>query len=202
MNSSALPLVKLIEHFERLPGVGKKSAQRLAFHVLGMPKEKALDFAGAIVEAREKIRKCGICQNLTDAELCYVCRDESRDGTVICVVEDPRDILAFERTKEYKGTYHVLHGLISPMDGIGPERLHIKELISRISKAGEAEIAEVIMATNPTVEGEATAAYLARLLKPFGVKVTRLAYGIPVGGNLEYADEVTLYRALEGRSEL
>lgn len=209
MNSSALPLVKLIEHFERLPGVGKKSAQRLAFYVLDMPKEKALDFAGAIVDAREKIRKCGVCQNLTDEELCPICKDDNRDRTVVCVVEDPRDILAFERTKEYKGTYHVLHGLISPMDGIGPERLHIKELIARINKGGlpsgdspTVEIAEAIMATNPTVEGEATAAYIAKLLKPLGVKVTRLAYGIPVGGNLEYADEVTLYRALEGRSEL
>lgn len=199
MNSSALPLAKLIEHFERLPGVGKKSAQRLAFHILDMPKDKALAFAGAIVEAREKIRKCGICQNLTDEELCPICCDESRDRSIVCVVEDPRDILAFERTKEYKGAYHVLHGLISPMDGVGPERLHIKELIARI---GKGEISEAIMATNPTVEGEATAAYLARLLKPLGVKVTRLAYGIPVGGNLEYADEVTLYRALEGRSEL
>lgn len=199
MNSSALPLVKLIEQFERLPGVGRKSAQRLAFHVLNLPKEKAIAFADAIVEAKEKIHKCNVCQNLTDSELCPVCRDESRDVSVVCVVEDPQDILAFERTKEYHGAYHVLHGLISPMDGVGPEQLHIKELISRINKG---EITEVIMATNPTVEGEATAAYLAKLLKPLGMKVTRLAYGIPVGGNLEYADEVTLYRALEGRSEI
>lgn len=199
MSSSALPLVKLIEQFERLPGVGKKSAQRLAFYVLNLPKEKAVAFADAIIEAKEKIHKCEICQNLTDSELCPVCKDESRDKSIVCVVEDPRDILAFERTKEYNGLYHVLHGLISPMDGIGPEQLHIKELLTRINKGG---ITEVIMATNPTVEGEATAAYLARLLKPLGVKVTRLAYGIPVGGNLEYADEITLYRALEGRSEL
>lgn len=199
MSGSALPLVRLIEQFERLPGVGKKSAQRLAFYVLNLPKEKAVAFADAIIEAKEKIHKCEICQNLTDSKLCPICMDNSRDQGIVCVVEDPRDILAFERTREYKGMYHVLHGLISPMDGIGPEQLHIKELIARI---GKGEITEAIMATNPTVEGEATAAYLARLLKPLGVKVTRLAYGIPVGGNLEYADEVTLYRALEGRSEL
>lgn len=199
MGSSALPLVRLIEQFERLPGVGKKSAQRLAFYVLNLPKEKAIAFADAILEAKEKIHKCEICQNLTDSERCPICMDNARDGGVVCVVEDPRDILAFERTREYKGLYHVLHGLISPMDGVGPEQLHIKELIARI---GKGEITEAIMATNPTVEGEATAAYLARLLKPLGVKVTRLAYGIPVGGNLEYADEITLYRALEGRSEL
>lgn len=199
MSSSALPLIKLIEQFERLPGVGKKSAQRLAFYVLNLPKEKAAAFADAIIEAKEKIHKCEICQNLTDLELCPICKDESRDRSVVCVVEDPRDILAFERTREYKGMYHVLHGLISPMDGVGPEQLHIKELIAR---AGNGEITEAIMATNPTVEGEATAAYLAKLLKPLEIKVTRLAYGIPVGGNLEYADEITLYRALEGRREL
>lgn len=198
MSSSALPLIRLIEQFERLPGVGKKSAQRLAFHMLGLPREKALEFANAIVEASEKIHKCAVCQNLTDTELCPICTQAGRDNSTICVVEGPRDILAFERTKEYGGVYHVLHGLISPMDGIGPEQLHIRELLARIQKGG---VQEVIMATNPTVEGEATATYLARLLKPMGLKVTRLAYGIPVGGNLEYADEVTLYRALEGRSE-
>ena len=199
MNSSAVPLIKLIEQFERLPGVGRKSAQRLAFHILDMPKERALEFAACIVDAREKMKKCRCCQNLTDQELCSICSQQGRDQATICVVEDPRDILAFERTKEYSGLYHVLHGLISPMDGIGPEQLYIKELIARIQKGG---VEEVIMATNPTVEGEATATYLARLLKPMGLKVTRLAYGIPVGGNLEYADEVTLYRALEGRSEI
>ncbi len=197
--SPALPLVRLIEQFERLPGVGKKSAQRLAFYVLNLPKEKAEEFAASILEAKEKIHKCGACHNLTENELCPICEDSSRDKSLVCVVEDPRDILAFERTKEYGGLYHVLHGLISPMDGVGPEQLHIKELIARVSKG---ELKEAIMATNPTVEGEATAAYLAKLLKPLGVKVTRLAYGIPVGGNLEYADEVTLYRALEGRSEI
>ena len=199
MNSSAVPLIKLIEQFERLPGVGRKSAQRLAFHILDMPKEKALEFAACIVDAREKMKKCRCCQNLTDQELCSICSQQGRDRATICVVEDPRDILAFERTKEYSGLYHVLHGLISPMDGIGPEQLYIKELLGRIQKGG---VEEVIMATNPTVEGEATATYLARLLKPLGIKVTRLAYGIPVGGNLEYADEVTLYRALEGRREI
>ncbi len=199
MAYSVLPLTRLIEQFEKLPGVGRKGAQRLAFHVLGLPKEKAVDFANAILEAHEKIKKCSVCQNLTDAELCPVCMDGGRDRSVICVVEDPRDVIAFERTREYKGVYHVLHGLISPMEGIGPEQLTIKELISRL---GDGEVKEVIMATNPTVEGEATAMYLARLIKPLNIKVTRLAYGIPVGGNLEYADEVTLYRALEGRSEL
>lgn len=199
MGNEILPLQRLIEHFERLPGVGKKSAQRLAFHVLDMPREKAQSFAGAIIEAHEKIRRCKVCQNLTDAEECAICSGSGRDKSVICVVEDPRDILAFERTKEYGGVYHVLHGLISPMDGVGPEQLYVKELVLRIQQGG---VAEVIMATNPTVEGEATATYLARLLKPMGIKVTRLAYGIPVGGSLEYADEVTLYRALEGRNEI
>jgi len=199
MNNSALPLVKLIENFERLPGIGKKSAQRLAFHVLDMPREKALAFAEAIVDAKEKIHRCQVCQNLTDAERCSICENAHRDENTICVVENPRDVLAFERTKEYQGMYHVLHGLISPMEGVGPEQLYIKELLARIQKGG---VEEVIMATNPTVEGEATATYLARLLKPMGIKVTRLAYGIPVGSDLEYADEVTLYRALEGRSEI
>lgn len=199
MAYSVLPLTRLIEQFEKLPGVGRKGAQRLAFHVLGMPKAKAEEFANAILEAHEKIKPCSICQNLTDAELCPVCMDATRDRSVICVVEDPRDVIAFERTREYKGVYHVLHGLISPMEGIGPEQLTIKELLARL---GNGEVKEVIMATNPTVEGEATAMYLARLIKPMDIRVTRLAYGIPVGGNLEYADEVTLYRALEGRSEL
>ena len=181
------PLQKLIEHFERLPGIGRKSAQRLAFHVLNMPKERAEDFARCILEAREKIHKCPIC------------RDESRYHTTICVVENSQDVLAFERTREYKGVYHVLGGLISPMDGIGPDQLALKELLRRVA---EGEVREVIMATNPTVDGEATAMYIARLLKPMGIKVSRLAYGIPVGGNLEYADETTLFRALQGRSEI
>ena len=199
MAYNVLPLTRLIEQFERLPGIGKKMAQRLAFYVLGLPKEKAQEFASAILDAHEKIKRCAICQNLTDEELCPICRSTDRDRSTICVVEDPRDVIAFERTKEYHGLYHVLHGLISPMDGVGPEQLTIKELLLRLQSG---EVTEVIMATNPTVEGEATAMYVARLLKPMGIKVTRLAYGIPVGGNLEYADEVTLYRALEGRSEL
>jgi len=197
---SALPLVKLIEQFERLPGIGRKSAQRLAFHILDLPKEQAEEFANAILEAHEKIRKCVRCQNLTEEELCPICSQPGRDETVICVVENPQDVLAFERTREYNGLYHVLHGLISPMDGIGPDQLTIKELMARLGS--DSKVEEIIMATNPTVEGEATATYLARLIKPMGLRVTRLAYGIPVGGNLEYADEVTLYRALEGRREI
>ncbi len=195
----ALPLVRLVEQFARLPGVGRKTAQRFAFYILNQPEEKAREFAQAILDARTKIKKCSICGNLTDEELCPICAAKERDTSLVCVVEDPRDVLAFERTKEYNGVYHVLHGLISPMDGVGPEQLTIKELLARVQAGG---VREAIMATNPTVEGEATAMYLARLLKPLGVKVSRLAYGIPVGGNLEYADEVTLYRALEGRSEL
>ena len=193
------PLAKLIEQFEQLPGIGSKTAQRLAYYVLHLPKEKADAFAQAIVSAHEKIRYCDVCCNLTDSELCPVCRNESRDRSVICVVEDPRDVFAFERTNEYKGMYHVLHGVISPLSGIGPDQLCIKELLARMQ---DGTVKEVIMATNPTVEGEATAMYISRLLKPLGVKVTRLAYGIPVGGDLEYADEVTLSRAIEGRSEM
>ena len=197
MNYSVLPLTKLTECFARLPGIGRKSAQRLAFHILRMPEEEAKAFANAILEAREKIGYCEICKNITDTPRCAICSDETRDKSTVCVVEDPRDVIAIERTKEYHGLYHVLGGLISPMDGIGPENLFIKELLSRL---GDGTVKEVIMATNPTVEGEATAMYLSRLIKPMGIKVSRLAYGIPVGGNLEYADEVTLYRAIEGRS--
>ena len=197
MNYKVLPLTKLTEHFARLPGIGKKSAQRLAFHVLRMPESEAKDFAECILEAREKIGYCEVCKNLTDSPVCAICSDEMRDKSTICVVADPRDVIAVERTKEYNGLYHVLGGLISPMDGIGPESLFIKELLARME---DGVVKEVIMATNPTVEGEATAMYISRLLKPLGVTVSRLAYGIPVGGNLEYADEVTLYRAIEGRS--
>ena len=193
------PLTKLVEQFERLPGIGHKSAQRLAFHVLGLSKEQAQQFAQAIVDAHEKIKRCKICQNLTDQEICSICGDAKRDRSVICVVEDPRDVAAFERTREYQGLYHVLHGLISPMNGVGPDQLHVKELLNRLSQG---EVKEVIMATNPTVEGEATSMYISRLIKPMGIKVTRLAYGIPVGGNLEYADEVTLFRSLQGRNEI
>ena len=197
MNYSVLPLTKLTECFARLPGIGRKSAQRLAFHILRMPEEEAKAFANAILEAREKIGYCEICKNITDTPRCAICSDETRDKSTVCVVEDPRDVIAIERTKEYHRLYHVLGGLISPMDGVGPENLFIKELLARMT---DGSVKEVIMATNPTVEGEATAMYLSRLIKPMGIKVSRLAYGIPVGGNLEYADEVTLYRAIEGRS--
>lgn len=193
------PLEKLVEQFERLPGIGKKTAGRLAYHVLSRSDAEAKAFADAILEAKEKIHYCKCCQNLTDLELCPVCTDDNRDKSSICVVEDPRDVMAFERTREYNGLYHVLHGVISPMDGIGPDSLHIKELMSRLASD---EVKEIIMATNPTVEGEATASYISRLIRPMGIKVTRLAYGIPVGGDLEYADEITLSRALEGRNEI
>ena len=199
MEYNAAPLQRLIDRLERLPGIGHKSAQRLAFHILSMPQEMADELVSAVTDAREKIRECSVCHNLTDGELCPICRSTDRDRTVICVVEDPRDVLAFERTREYRGSYHVLHGTISPMDGIGPDRLRIKELLTRVANE---DISEVMMATNPTVEGEATAMYIGKLLAPFGITVTRLAYGIPVGGDLEYADEVTLRRSLEGRSTL
>lgn len=182
-----------------MPGIGHKSAQRLAYYVLGLSKEGAEALASSILDAHEKIHYCKICCNLTDQELCPVCRNESRDKSIICVVEDPRDVIALERTHEFNATYHVLHGAISPLNGIGPDQLCIKELLARMN---DDTVKEVIMATNPTVEGEATAMYVSRLLKPLGVKVTRLAYGIPVGGDLEYADEVTLSRAIEGRSEI
>ena len=199
MSYSVPPLAWLVEQLERLTGVGHTSAQRLAFHLLGLPDESARDLVSAVTEAREKLHECAVCCDLTDQELCPICRAAERDETTVCVVEDPRDVMALERTREYNGLYHVLHGAISPMDGVGPDRLRIKQLLTRVA---EKPIAEVIMATNPTVEGEATALYLSKLLKPFDVRVTRLAYGIPVGGDLEYADEVTLRRSLEGRNEL
>ena len=193
------PLQRLIEQFERLPGIGNKTAQRLAYYVLNLPEDRARDFSEAITDAHKKIRRCEICCNFSDKERCPVCSSETRDKSTICVVETPRDAVAIEGTGEYKGTYHVLHGAISPLNGIGPDQLCIKQLLSRLNNN---EVTEVIMATNPTVEGEATAMYISRLLKPLGIKITRLAYGIPVGGDLEYADDVTLARALEGRSEL
>ena len=193
------PLARLIDAFERLPGIGRKTAQRLAFFVLGQPPQYAADFAAAITGAKQSIRYCGECQNLTDAEICPICLGAGRDRSVICVVEDPRDVVAFERTREYHGLYHVLHGVISPMDNVGPEDIKLKELLERIHKGG---VEEVIMATNPDVEGEATAMYVAKLLTPLDVRVTRIANGIPVGGDLEYADEMTLLRALEGRKVL
>ena len=192
-------LSKLAEKFGRLEGVGKKTAMRMAFSILELDTEEAEDFARAIRDAKEKIHLFPVCQNLTDREVCPICADEERDRSVICVVTDARTVLAMEKVREYRGTYHVLHGLISPMNGITPEQLKIKELLARV---GTGEVGEVIVATNPTVEGEATAMYLSRLLQPFGVRVTRLAYGVPVGADLEYADEVTLYRALEGRRDV
>lgn len=181
-----------------MPGIGYKTAQRLAYYVLNMSKTEARDFSSAIIDAHEKIHYCKICCNLTDKEVCPVCGNPRRDKSLICVVETPRDAMAMEATGEYNGTYHVLHGAISPLNDIGPDDLSIKELLRRMG----GEVSEVIMATNPTVEGDATAMYISRLLKPMGIKVTRLAYGIPVGGDLEYADQVTLARALEGRNEL
>ena len=192
-------LSRLAEKFGRLEGVGKKTAMRMAFSILELETEEAEDFARAILDAKEKIHLCPVCQNLTDREVCPICADEERDRSVICVVTDARTVLAMEKVREYRGTYHVLHGLISPMNGITPEQLKIKELLARVATG---EVGEVIVATNPTVEGEATAMYLSRLLQPFGVRVTRLAYGVPVGADLEYADEVTLYRALEGRRDV
>lgn len=189
----------LIDKFAALPGIGKKSAQRLAFHVLSLPDSEAEGFAAAIIGAKHSVQCCTVCQNLTDAPVCSVCADDRRDKGVVCVVAEPRDVLSFERGREYKGVYHVLHGVISPMNHIGPDDLKISELVSR---AAEGSVQEVIMATNPDTEGDATAMYVLRLVKPFGVKVTRLAYGVPVGANLEYADEATLARALEGRREM
>ncbi len=196
---STNPLEKLTENFESLPGIGRKTAQRLAYFVLNMPKCDAQDFAKAIIDAHEKIHYCDTCCNLTEGKLCNICSDENRDKSVICVVADPKDVAAIERIGEYQASYHVLHGLLSPLNGIGVDDIRIKELLNRVKQC---EIKEIIMATNPTVEGEATAIYICKLLKPLGIKVTRLAYGIPVGGDLEYADEVTLSCALEGRQEL
>ena len=193
-------LEKLVEQFAKLPGVGVKSAQRLAFHVLSLPEEDAAQFAQAILDAKKSIHCCPVCQTLTEGDgPCSICASPRRDESTICVVADPKDVVAMERSREYQGTYHVLHGVISPMNHVGPDDLHIKDLVARVSSG---QIEEVIMATNPDTEGEATAMYLSRLLKPFGPKITRLAYGIPVGSHLEYADDATLMRALEGRREI
>ena len=199
MFSFAPPLVRLIEELSKLPTVGPKTAQRLAFYMLAMPAEDAEALASAILEAKRRIRYCSVCANITETDPCEVCTDSKRDQSVICVVENPRDVAAMERTREFRGLYHVLQGAISPLDGIGPDDLRIAELLRRL--AGGA-VHELIVATNPRVEGEATALYLAKVIKPLGVKVTRIAHGLPVGGDLEYADEVTLARALEGRREL
>ena len=193
------PLEKLVEQFARLPGVGYKSAQRLAFHVLSLPAEEAQAFADAITDAKRSVTLCPVCQNLTDREVCPICDDDTRDKSVICVVAEPKDVIAMERSREFRGVYHVLHGVISPLNHVSQDDIKIKELLRRVAGG---EVREVIMATNPDTEGEATAMYISRLLRPMEVKVTRLAYGVPVGSQLEYADEVTLSRALEGRQEM
>ncbi|AKF93664.1 recombination mediator RecR [Brevibacillus laterosporus] len=193
------PVSKLIEGFMKLPGIGPKTASRLAFHVLSMKEDDVLDLAKALVNAKRQLHYCSVCNNITDSDPCQICRDKSRDGSIICVVQEPKDLVAMERTREFMGYYHVLHGAISPMDGIGPEDIHIPDLLKRL---GDEQVQELILATNPNIEGEATAMYISRLVKPFGIRVTRIAHGLPVGGDLEYADEVTLTKALEGRREL
>lgn len=193
------PLANLIEHFRALPGIGQKTAVRLAYHVLDMDAAAAKSLAGAILEAKEKIGYCNTCFNLSDRNPCAICDDEKRDHSVICVVEQPQDVAAMERMHEYKGVYHVLHGALSPLEGVGPDDLRIKELLTRLY---DTSVQEIIMATNPNVEGEATAMYLAKLLKPSGIKVTRIAHGLPIGGDLEYADEITLAKAMENRREI
>jgi recombination protein RecR len=195
----ATPVAKLIEELHRLPGVGPKGAQRLAYHLLRAPRDEAVALAEAIIEVKDKISLCAVCQNTTDVNPCLICSDNARDQAVICVVEEPLDILAMERTRGYKGLYHVLHGSISPIEGVGPEQLKIRELLERLRSG---VVTEVIMATDPNLEGEATAMYVGRLLNPLGVKVTRLARGLPMGGDLEYADDLTLARALENRQDI
>ena len=192
-------LENLIDGFASLPGIGRKSAQRLAFHILSLPAEEAESFANAVLEAKKNVHTCPVCQNLTDGDLCPVCASDSRDRTTVCVVSEPRDVLSIERSREYRGLYHVLHGALSPMNHVGPDDLRIRELLERVARG---EIREVIMATNPDTEGDATAMYISRLLQPFEVKVTRLGFGVPVGSNLEYADDATMLKALEGRREM
>lgn len=191
-------VTKLIEQFEKLPSIGHKSAQRLAFYILNRPQEEVEEFARALVEGRKSLKLCSVCQNMSDKDVCDICSNQSREKDKICVVQDPRDVMAMERSREFKGYYHVLHGVISPINGVGPDDLKIKELLARIDDS----ITEVIVATNPNVEGEATAMYISRLLRPLGVKVSRIAHGLPVGGELEYADDVTLARALQNRREI
>ena len=199
MSFSPKSLENLIDKFAALPGVGRKSAQRLAFHILSLPEGEAEAFASAIVEARSSVHCCSVCQNLTEGDVCPICSSDRRDKSTICVVSEPRDVLSIERSREYNGVYHVLHGVLSPMSHIGPDDIRISELMKRVSTGG---VNEIIMATNPDTEGEATAMYISRLVKPFDVRVTRLAYGIPVGSNLEFADDATLTRAMEGRTEM
>lgn len=199
MEQYPMPIGNLIEQLSKLPGIGRKTAQRLAFYILEMEDIEAEKLSSSIINAKEKIRLCSICCNLTDDDPCYICKDDLRDKSIICVVEGPKDIIAMEKSKEYKGEYHVLHGVISPMDNVGPKDIKVKELLDRLS---DGVVQEIILATNPTVEGEATALYLARLIKPLGIKVTRIAHGIPVGGDLEYFDEVTISKAMENRREI
>jgi len=199
MELYSAPIARLIEEFEKLPGIGHKTAQRLAFHVLNSPIAVAEELSNALIEARTKVKSCSVCGNISDSELCPVCSSDKRNRNIICVVEEARDVIAMERTREYNGVYHVLHGVISPIDGIGPNDIKVKELLERLK---DVEVTEVILATNPNVEGEATAMYISKILKPLGIKTTRIAHGIPVGGNLEYTDEVTLLKALEGRREI
>jgi len=198
-DNSALPLIVLSEQFAKLPGIGMKTAQRLAYAVMSMSDEDAKMFSDAILSVKSDVGYCRICQNLTEFDVCPICNSSNREQSLICVVETPKDVTAFERTNEYGGTYHVLHGLLSPINGVGPDDIRIRELLDRVNNS---DVEEIIMATNPTVEGEATAMYIAKILKPLGIKVTRLAFGIPVGGHLEYADEVTLFKALENRNEM
>lgn len=193
------PIARLISELSKLPGIGAKTAQRLAFYIINMSNEQINSLAGSIAEVKDKIQYCSVCNNITDADPCRICNNVERDASIICVVEDPRDVIAMERTRDFHGLYHVLHGAISPMDGIGPDDIRIKELLGRVS--GD-KVQEVILATNPDVEGEATAVYISKLLKPLGIRTTRIAHGLPVGGDLEYADEVTLSKALEGRREI
>lgn len=200
MDTTPRAVTQLIEEFHRLPGIGPKTAQRLTFYLLRAPKEQAQSLAQAVLHLKERITTCSICSNIAEENPCAICRDESRDRSMVCVVEEPLDVLALERTREYRGLYHVLHGAISPVEGIGPEDLRIQELLARIQR--DPGIREIVLATNPNLEGEATAMYLERLIKPLGVRLTRLARGLPMGGDLEYADEVTLTRALEGRREV
>ncbi len=199
MENYSEPIDRLINEFSKLPGIGRKTAQRLAFHVINMNPADVEGLSKALVDVKKEIKYCKQCCNISDSDICPICANSHRDSSTICVVEDPRDVAAMERTKDYNGKYHVLNGVISPMDGIGPEMLNIKELISRL---GDGTIKELIMATNPTIEGEATAMYISRLVKPMGIKVTRIAHGLPVGGDLEYADDVTISQALEGRREI
>ena len=199
MENYSEPIDRLINELSKLPGIGRKTAQRLAFHVINMDIKDVTGLSKALVDVKNEIKYCSVCCNISDSEVCPICANSHRDPSTICVVEDPRDVAAMERTKDYSGRYHVLNGVISPMDGIGPDMLNIKELISRL---GDGSVKEIIMATNPTIEGEATAMYISRLVKPMGIKVTRIAHGLPVGGDLEYADDVTISKALEGRREI